>query len=158
MTEPTDIEDVIQRVLGAVPAAAQRRLFDVAELVELAPGTRVFAEGEPADALRIVVSGTVQLSVHQRQRDLAVASVGPGELLGWSWLVPPHRWDFDATTVDGATLVRIPAGELRSVMEDDQRAAAALATVILGVVSHRLRDTRIQLLDLFARSDTGMDA
>ncbi len=149
----SELSELFQVILEPLSAGARERLVDSAEWLEVAPGARVFDEGGVADALHVVVSGTVQLSVHQRERNLAVASVGPGELLGWSWMVPPHRWDFDAASGSGATLVRIPADVLRSVMEADPRDAAALSGQMLGVVSRRLRDTRIQLLDLFSYPD-----
>lgn len=155
MADPAGLRRVFDGVLSGVSTATQARMSESAEVVDLAPGDRVFSEGETADALYVVMSGTIQLSTHQRERNLAVASVGPGELLGWSWLVPPHRWDFDAIAVVESRLARIPAGLLRSAMQDDPADAAALSGAMLNVVSRRLRDTRIQLLDLFARADSG---
>lgn len=152
MSDRPDVAALVTGALPGVPEDAIGRLVGVSEVVEVAPGGRVIAEGATADALFVVADGFVQLSLHQRERDLPVATVGAGELLGWSWLVPPHRWDFDATSTDGATLVRVPATELRAVMDGDPATAAAVATTVAAVVSRRLRDTRIQLLDLFARS------
>ena len=151
-----ELDQLLARALGDVPVAARDCVAASAEIVEVAPGGRVFSEGDAADALYLVASGTVRLSVHQRHLDLAVASLGAGEALGWSWLVPPQRWDFDAVSPGGATLVRIPADELASVMRDDPAVAAALTDAMLRVVSRRLRDTRIQLLDLLARRTTGV--
>lgn len=155
MTDRMGLEQVFGGVLDSLSAGARRRLLESAETVEVAPGGRVLTEGGHADGLYVVLSGTVQLSVDQRGADLSVASVGPGELLGWSWLVPPHRWDFDASSAGGATLVRVPAEVLYAVMRDDPADAAALNAEMLAILSRRLRDTRIQLLDLFARSGSG---
>lgn len=152
MSDQPELRSLLEGTFGAVTTGACDRMIESAQVVEVAPSGRVFSEGGTADALYVVLSGTIQLGVNQRERDLAVASVGPGELLGWSWLVPPHRWDFDAVAVEGARLARIPAEVLRSVMQDDPADAAAIATVMLAVVGRRLRDTRIQLLDLFAAS------
>ncbi len=150
MTTEVDPATLLDRALGDVPAPARARLLECAELVEFTAGDRIAAEGEPAEALHVVVAGTVQLAMHQRQADLCVATLGPGDLLGWSWLVPPHRWQFDATTPRGATLWRVPADELRSAMAEEPEVEAALATTMLSVLSRRLRDTRLQLLDLFS--------
>lgn len=159
MSDRAELLSLLEGVFGAVSTAACHRMASAAQMVEVPTAGRVFSEGGAADALYVVLSGTIQLGVHQAGRDLAVASVGPGELLGWSWLVPPHRWDFDAVAVSGARLSRIPAEVLRSVMQDDPADGAAIATVMLAVVGRRLRDTRIQLLDLFAGSPPrGVDA
>lgn len=151
MSPRPDAPALLGRCLPDLSAAALARLAGAAEVVEVPPRGRIMAEGGEADALYVVADGIVQLSLHQRERDLPVATVSVGELLGWSWLAPPHRWDFDGASMDGATLVRVPAGELRALMSEDPRAASAISAAMLGVVSRRLRDTRIQLLDLFAR-------
>lgn len=152
MSGTPDVDALMAGGLPEVSEEARDRLVAVAEVVEVAAGGRILDEGAPADALFVVAEGFVQLSLHQRGRDLPVATAGVGELLGWSWLVPPHRWDFDASSTGGATLVRIPASELRALMDEDPDTAATLPTTMLAVVSRRLRDTRIQLLDLFARA------
>lgn len=159
MSDQDDLSGLLEGSFGAVSVAGCRRMVESARTIEVPRGGHVLREGDPADALYVVMSGTIQLGLHQRERDLAVASVGPGELLGWSWLVPPHRWDFDAVAVSGARLARIPAEVLRSVMRDDPADASAIGAVMLAVLGRRLRDTRIQLLDLFAGSTTpGTDA
>lgn len=158
MSDRDGLASMLEAAFGAVSARLQQRMAESAETLEVPPGGLVFSEGQHADALYVVESGTIQLSVNQRERDLAVASVGPGELLGWSWLVPPHSWDFDAVAVSGARLARVPAELLRTAMQDDPTDAAALSAAMLGVVSRRLRDTRIQLLDLFALSEPGVGA
>ena len=152
MSDGPDVAALVAGALPGLPEGALGRLVGASEVVEVAPGGRLIHEGATADALFVVADGFVQLSLHQRDRDLPVATVGAGELLGWSWLVPPHRWDFDASSTDGATLVRMPAAELQAVMDDDPATASVVATNVAAVVSRRLRDTRIQLLDLFARS------
>ncbi|MCZ7631276.1 MAG: cyclic nucleotide-binding domain-containing protein [Microthrixaceae bacterium] len=92
MSDQPELRSLLEGTFGAVTTGACDRMIEFAQVVEVAPSGRVFSEGGTADALYVVLSGTIQLGVNQRERDLAVASVGPGELLGWSWLVPPHRW------------------------------------------------------------------
>lgn len=158
MSDLGGLSSVFEGMFGSVSARGQQHMAESAEILNVPTGGLVFSEGEHADALYVVLAGTIQLRVNQRERDLAAASVGPGELLGWSWLVPPHRWDFDAAAPSGAQLARIPVEVALSVMQDDPADAAALGAAVLTVVSRRLRDTRIQLLDLFARSDPGAGA
>ena len=81
------------------PSRCARVCSNAAEVIEVPPGGQCHRRRASRQTrCTWSSSGTVQLSVHQRQHDLAVATVGPGELLGWSWLVPPHRWDFDASS------------------------------------------------------------
>lgn len=132
--------------------AVVQRLAESSEVVEVDPGGRLASEGGPADAAYVVARGSVQLGIHQRQTDLTVATVGEGELLGWSWMVEPHRWSFDVTSAGGARLVRVPADQLEALVAEDPAAGVALCRNLLGVVSRRLRDTRVQLLDVHASS------
>ena len=32
--------------------------------------------------------------------DVAIETLGPGAVLGWSWLFPPHTWQFGAVATE----------------------------------------------------------
>lgn len=161
MTErssPHEVSRLLADALVGLDESAISRLADESEFIEVAPGTRLASEGEPADAGYVVAEGSVQLGIHQRQADLTVATLGKGELLGWSWMVEPHMWSFDVSSVGGARLLRVPADVLLAVVEEDPVAGVTLCRALLGVLSRRLRDTRVQLLDVHASapdSDVG---
>jgi hypothetical protein len=60
-------------------------------------GARIFEEGSKADRFWIIRTGMVTLDVHiPGRRAATVDALGPGQLLGWSWLVPPHTWQLGA--------------------------------------------------------------
>ncbi len=138
--------------LRSLPEKARQRLAAVAEQVELRPGGVLAREGDPADAMFVVSDGRVELRLHQRQRDLTLATLGSGDLVGWSWFVSPHRWAFDVVAPHGATLLRLPAAALSEMVNSDPVVGRAVAGLLVGVLSRRLRDTRVQLLDLFGES------
>ena len=66
----------------------------------LASGARPFTakpeqvlarEGERAHAFFLIRSGHVALESALPKGDgVLIQNVGPGEIVGWSWLVPPH--------------------------------------------------------------------
>ena len=39
-------------------------------------------------------------SITPHEGPLTIQSVGDGDLLGWSWLVPPYRWHFGARAIE----------------------------------------------------------
>lgn len=147
--------ELIGTAFGGLEDQAAARLAGAATVVELAPGTRFASEGQQADGAYVVAEGSIQLAIHQRQADLTVATLCEGELLGWSWAVEPHRWSFDISSAGGARLVRVPKASLEALVEDDPVAGVALLRTMVGVLSHRLRDTRVQLLDLHGSARSG---
>src|SRR5262245_35083507 len=60
-------------------------------------GTYIFREDEPANHFYLIRQGRVaiELSAPPR-RPIIVQTLGAGEVLGWSWLVPPYQWRFHA--------------------------------------------------------------
>src|SRR5215475_1981064 len=79
---------------------AQRAVVaDTAQEVEFPSGTRIFEEGQPAEGCWLIQTGTVALDTAVPGRgSLVIQTLGPGDLLGWSWLVQPRRWQFGAVS------------------------------------------------------------
>ncbi|MEQ4306266.1 cyclic nucleotide-binding domain-containing protein [Plantactinospora sp. B6F1] len=74
-------------------------------------GYRLFAAGRPAMRFWLLRSGRVALDLPRPGRgDVAIETVGAGEVLGWSWLFAPHRWQFGAVAVGRAAGTRSRAG------------------------------------------------
>lgn len=117
--------------------------------VRFDPGDMIFREGEAADACYLVRAGHVSLQLHAPDGPLVVETLVGECVLGWSWLVPPHRWRFDAVAVDEVDTMRLDAACLRDLMDDDPQLGAATAQQLLAIVSDRLEHTRIRLLDVY---------
>ena len=65
--------------------------------VHFRPGQHLFHEGEPADTFYVIRHGRVSLEVRAPAGSpVVVDSAHAEDVVGWSWLVPPHRWLFDA--------------------------------------------------------------
>ena len=48
-----------------------------------------------------------------------IQTVGPGSMLGWSWLIPPYRWSFDARAVAPTSVIVVDGERLREACESD---------------------------------------
>ena len=59
------------------------------------PGTLVVETGQPANCFYLVVRGLIALETLGSPAPLRVQSIGPGDVLGWSWLFPPYYWYFN---------------------------------------------------------------
>lgn len=118
--------------------------------VRFAQDERIIAENEPADRFWVLRSGRVAIEVDDpRQGPLVIETIGPGELVGVSWLLPPYRWTFDARAVEPTRAVAIDAGCLRGKCDDDAELGYEMFKRFAGLVRDRLQATRLQLLDLY---------
>lgn len=100
-----------------MPSPAHRdRLLACATEVSLPAGARIFEEGSKADRFWIIRTGMVSLDVHVPGRRAAtVDALGPGQLLGWSWLVPPHTWQLGAEAHGTVHALEFDAAAVRTM-------------------------------------------
>ncbi|HTT25389.1 MAG TPA: cyclic nucleotide-binding domain-containing protein [Thermoplasmata archaeon] len=128
-----------------------RALQPLARSREFATGDHLVREGDVAESLHLILAGKVALELVNAERPrLTVQTLGPGEVLGWSWLVPPHRWRFDARALKPTRTWAIEAAGLRALLEARPEQGYRFLLRLLPVVAERLEHTRIQLMDIYA--------
>ena len=112
------------------------------------PGDFLAREGEPSRTFYLIQSGRVTLGVMTPDRGLVPSQVvGPGEVVGWSWVVPPHRWQFTAQAIDPVRGLAFDADWLRERCEQDHELGYIFMRHLLGVVAGRLAAARLQLAE-----------
>lgn len=143
-------------VLAALPADRVDRFMALGREVSYSKGTRIFEEGSRADRFWIIRSGHVMLDLHvPGSRPAVVETIGPGELLGWSWLCPPHQWHLGAEATSAVIAWEFDAAAVRQLSEMDPVLGQALAVVVAQTVGRRLRSARTRLLDLYGPFGSG---
>ena len=75
--------------------------------------------------------------------------MGPGDVLGWSWLISPFRWHFNALAVAEVRAVTLDGECLRKKCEQDHDFGYEMLSRFSHVMERRLEATRMQLLDLY---------
>src|SRR5271166_6940325 len=84
-----------------LPSDAVTEVAGCARNVAFRRGSLLVAEGDPADMLFLLRRGRVAIEVHAPGRGtVVIETVGPGAIVGWSWLVPPYHWRFDARAIE----------------------------------------------------------
>jgi len=125
-------------------------LTGCASNVRYAADKFLFKEGQEADASYLLRSGRVTLEVGVPGRGpVQIQTIEPGEVLGWSWLYPPYRWQFDARAVEPVRAFALDGTCLRSKCEADHDFGYELVKRFLYQVHIRLERTRMQLLDVY---------
>ncbi len=112
-------------------------------------GDMLVHEGGPADAFLLLLHGKVALEAAAPNRPRrTIQTIGSGEVLGWSWLVQPHRWALDARAVKPTRAVALDAEALRRALSSHPESGYRFLLKLLPVIAQRLENTRLQLLDL----------
>lgn len=113
-------------------------------------GQLIFREGAPADALYLVRSGMVTLEIHEAGRGTAqVETIDAGDVVGWSWLYPPHRWNVDARATGDVAAVVFDGTCLREKIERDHDLGYRLMKKLLYHLHVRLERVRLRHLDVY---------
>jgi CRP-like cAMP-binding protein len=140
-------------VLARLTPAQHEFVAGLAHEVAFEPGERVFEEGQLAVGCWLLRSGRVSLSTSVPSRgEVVLQTLGAGDVLGWSWLVPPHVWRFGATADQRVAAFRLDTAQLKLAAERDPALGYAIALGLLESVTVRLSDTRARLLDLYRNS------
>jgi CRP/FNR family transcriptional regulator, cyclic AMP receptor protein len=138
-------------VLAGLEAEQRRTIAGCARLQPFAPGELLMREGAPADEFFVIRAGDVALETEVPGRGaVTLETLHAGDVLGWSWIVPPYRTAFDARAIEATRVVAFDGACLRGKCEDDPALGFALLRLLAAAFTRRLQDTRMRLLDLYA--------
>lgn len=148
----TTMEDLLggHPFFAGLGPGALRLIAGCASNVHFAAGDRIFDEAEAAGRFYVIRTGRVALEVHSSTRGpLVIDTVEDGEVLGWSWLVPPYRYFGDARAVTGVSATALDGACLRGKCEADPELGYQLLKRVTAVMYRRLENARVRLLDLY---------
>jgi CRP/FNR family transcriptional regulator, cyclic AMP receptor protein len=118
-----------------------------------AAGDQLFREGTPADRFFLIREGAVALEIEAPGRGtLVIETLHPGEVVGWSWLFEPYRWEFDARSREPTRVVGFDGACLRGKCEADHELGYQLMRRFAASLTERLQATRLQLLDVYGHA------
>jgi CRP/FNR family transcriptional regulator, cyclic AMP receptor protein len=121
--------------------------------VRFQPGELLFREGDDADTFYVLRHGTVALETFVPGRGpVPIETLDAGEVVGWSWLFPPHRWHFDARARSLVRATSFDGDCLRGKCQSDPRLCYELMSRFAQVMIDRLQSTRLRLLDLYGHA------
>jgi CRP/FNR family transcriptional regulator, cyclic AMP receptor protein len=139
------------RTPPSVPLAERRRLLARAPLFRAFPppeidrlaaraaerrfarGRTIFARGEPGSSMLVMAGGRVRVGVTSAEgREVLLAVLGPGEVLGELALLDGGPRSADATALDPCTLLSLDRRDLLPVLRGSPEATAGLFEVVCG--------------------------
>jgi CRP/FNR family transcriptional regulator, cyclic AMP receptor protein len=115
---------------------------------------RLFEEGATAGRFWLIDAGQVNLDAMVPGRGrLIIETLGRGDIVGLSWMMPPYQWGFGAITAQPMQAFEFDARAVRDACDDDPALGYEISRRFSGAVVRRLQATRARLLEASARSD-----
>lgn len=119
-------------------------------LQRFAEGELIARENQPADSFYLLLEGRAAIEVHHpNQPAVPVMTLGANDVVGWSWLIPPYRWEFDIRAVTPLRTVQFDGRCLRDKCEADTAMGFDLLRRLLATMAARVHQSRFQSLDVY---------
>jgi CRP/FNR family cyclic AMP-dependent transcriptional regulator len=142
--------------LEAAPFAAdfrpehRTRLAALAKQVHFDANQVIFREGDDYSVFYLLGQGMVALELEVPGHLLRVQTLYGGDVFDWSALLPHAGKHFQARALDSVTALAFEGEDLLASFKADPEFGLAFMLRLMGVVSERLRATRLQLLDMYS--------
>jgi CRP/FNR family transcriptional regulator, cyclic AMP receptor protein len=138
-------EDVMlaqSELMRGVGSETLERLSILGRRIPASSGQVLFRLGDAAENLYVILRGRVALTlpmeIRSAQQDVTVDEKGPGDVLGWSALVPPHRATLSARAIIDSELFLLPSGALGAALREHPAAGLQVMTNLASVIGRRM--------------------
>ena len=128
---------------------ALKEVAKISETIKVEKDGHVFREGEKADKLHLLISGSIALRVNLTSRpdSVTVSFINrPHQTLGWSGVVSPNHYTASAFCEEDCELVAIPSDKFMVILDQYPEAGYKIMLRITSIISDRLRNSRQALL------------
>ena len=145
--EPLSTRVSLHPFLAGMNHAQLALLTDCAVARHFNATQTILREGEFANGFYLIETGRVALeSETSFGKSIPLQMLGPGDLLGWSWMFPPYVWQFTAGAVEPCTALFFYAAILREYCEKDHSLGYELLKRISAVMVTRLQAAHDQMV------------
>jgi CRP-like cAMP-binding protein len=129
-------------------------LANLAHELTIEEGTYFFHEDDDMDFAYLLVEGDAAIVIEllEKQSEITINDVKPGEVLGWSGILPPHKATASAKAQTACTVVAFDCQAIRQQFDDDVAFAYVLTLRVAQVLRDRLHELRIESLAFSAET------
>lgn len=142
----TNRSDLLGRIplFSGLTAERMAALSALTEEKGFPAGEEIITVGEDADALYILLEGSVQVVYPGNERDVELARLGPGDCFGEMALLNDQPRSASVRTLEPVRVLLLPREGFRDLL----RSSADVSLNLLEVLSRRIRDTGLQMSGL----------
>ena len=138
--ESATLESELLRDIGH---DAARRVLSLGTSAILPAGEVLFDLGGDADRLFIIQRGRISLTlpmkIESRAVDVLVEEKLAGEVVGWSAIIPPHRFTLKAAAAVETELLAIPREALLARLAGEPALGYGLTRAVARIMGQRLQ-------------------
>lgn len=118
--------------------------------VRFKEGEIILKEGDAAEKFFLVRQGKVAIEITKATHHaITIQTVHDGDILGWSWLIPPHRNRFNCRALEDTRAIALDGKCLRNKCEENRDMGYELLKRLAVVFTQRLEETRRQLINIY---------
>ncbi|MGH8958350.1 MAG: cyclic nucleotide-binding domain-containing protein, partial [Acidimicrobiia bacterium] len=119
-----------------LPEELLQTVCDLSKQIEIDAGTVIIEEGSTSTEMYVLTEGEMVVTKHQEPRDVELARIGPGEVVGELALLDKAPRIASVSATIPSRLVRVPAEAFEALLEDSR-----VVRRMVGTVTSRLRST-----------------
>ncbi len=140
------------RFFRLIPSDLRERLAGCAKNVVFAPGDRICVEGTHASGFFALRAGRVNVGIYVPHQGLQVLETRhAGDVIGFSWLFAPYRWQIDAVAAERVRAIELHADCLLPYLEEHPADGYLLVRMFAQEMEETIQSTRLRLLDVYGR-------
>jgi CRP-like cAMP-binding protein len=125
-------------------------VLESAKRVRFEADQYISREGDPADFFYLLLEGKVGIEVNIPHRGaITIQTINAGEILGWSWLIPPYKIRLTAKSYGVTHAIALDGKFLRKKCDEDHHLGYEFYKRFTDIIVQRLQASRLQLLDVY---------
>jgi CRP/FNR family cyclic AMP-dependent transcriptional regulator len=111
-------------------------------------GQTLFRQGENADQFYVIRQGRMSIQMPAIMGPpLEIQSLGKNQVLGWSWLIPPYKWCFQAKAEEDSEVLRFDGDAILARCEQEPEFGYVLLKKFAALMALRLDEARRKMMD-----------
>ena len=123
-------------------------LYECSSMREIKKGQILFLQGEHADKFYVVRSGRISLQMPAIMGPtLEIQTMDEDQVLGWSWLISPYKWNFQTKAEDDSELLQFDGAAILARCEQDPKLGFELVKKFAALMSMGLNAARLKMMD-----------
>ena len=145
--------EVLRRftLFAGLDAEVFKSLAMTGEELTVSAGEWLFQEGADAEALYLVLEGTVDLKINVNEAGTEQADLSTlvaGDVMGWSALVEPYVYTLGAVATSEAKVARLDGAQMRALMDEQPEMGYILMHQVAQAIGTRLTNLRVRFVSL----------
>jgi len=123
-------------------------LCECSSIREINKGQILFRQGENADKFYVVLNGRISIEMPTIMGPtLEIQTLGKDQVLGWSWLISPYKWNFQTRAEEDSELLQFDGAAILARCEQDPKFGYELLKKFAALMSVGLNAARQKIME-----------